>query len=1326
MAGDCTLDSLESFGTAPGLLVFNRKNLRLLSLNGRARALLGTPEEALPGSAFATVTSLFGEEVDLQGLSPGESLRANLSTENGRSLEVLFELLRVGEEECLLAILANLTEQDTVSKTANVLRRALDAARDMIALIDSSTLEFLDINQGAVEALGYTRQELLALKPTDLKPQLDPEVYRERYVRPLLSKERNSVQFETLHRRKDGTVYPAEVILQRVDNDSGTPILLNIARDISELKRSHQERDRFFTVSMEMLCIANTEGYFVRVNPSFTRVLGHSEEELLARPFVEFLHPDDVPATQTVDENLSRGQRLLDFENRYRTRNGTFRTLQWTAIYDPDTKRTYAAARDVTEERAQKRELAEKTRKLEEAGSLDRAARRTLMIFNQRRDVDGALQDVLTVLAEELRFRPLAFYLFDEWNGQLTLSAGLSLPSNQAKNYKFGEGMVGEAAASKSPVVLEVDSDSPEAEGLALDTGVARISPRTVFAIPLVHQERTLAVLAGACQRPLMERERLMLEHLATQTAAGLHSLGQFQQLQQLSQQLTERGSRIAHQNQQLKRASQLKSEFLANMSHELRTPLNAIIGFSECLKDGLLGDLEADQADYAREIFQSGQHLLSLINDILDLSKIEAGMMELWPEEVDLASLLRNCLTIVKEQAGKKSLTLEQNIENDLAPFHADARRLRQIVYNLLSNAVKFTDPGGSVCLDARRDGCDLLLTVTDSGIGIAAADQQRLFEPFVQLDGDIDRKYEGTGLGLGLVRRLVELHGGRIDLQSELGRGSRFTVRLPSQPGVPVSEEGGPEQPPVREPKNRAGARRDYACLGGPKILAVDDEEQTRKLLRDWLGPAGYEVEAVASGAEAWASINRQLPDLIVLDILLEPESGWDLLERLKRNPDCRDIPVLVLSHFLDHQRGISLGAAALLEKPVTSGQLLQALNQAGVAGRTAGPPRVLVVDDDPRAVEHVARLLEMRDCPVHRAFGGREALDILEREEVDLVVLDLMMPEVTGFDVLRGVREGKRNRSVPVVVLTAKCLSAEERRGLESSVSGVLEKSECDEDQVLGAVSQALRKPPSKKVPLSRHSPSAEVSRDATILIVEDEPGQRKLYRLYLEDAGFAVLEASDGEQGLKVLKDGKPDLILLDIEMPKMNGLEFLGKLAESQDALTPVLVVSSRSAPGEVRGLGTAGYLSKPVRRDELLNTVGCLCQARGSLNSSQILLVDDDPKAIQLLSSYFDGTSFQVTVAYSGREALKLIQLEAPDVIVLDLMMPDLSGFEVLEKLQESPKTARLPVIVLTAKDLTVAEENRLRTTVRSIERKASIGRGELVGQIRTLLQVPS
>jgi signal transduction histidine kinase len=316
----------------------------------------------------------------------------------------------------------------------------------------------------------------------------------------------------------------------------------------------------------------------------------------------------------------------------------------------------------------------------------------------------------------------------------------------------------------------------------SLDTGVGILTAATLFALPLIHRERLLGVVAGAAQTPLVDRERSWLTQVAGQVAIGVSAIRQFSELKVLSEQLEERSREIQAQNRALERASRLKSEFLASMSHELRTPLNAIIGFSEALVDGLRDGGRDDFLDYASEVHQNGRHLLALINDILDLSKIEAGKMDLHIEPVDIALLCENALSIMRERAAKGRVAMTHAIAAGISSVDADARKVRQMIYNLLSNAVKFTRPGGWVCLEVGRVDDQLELAVVDSGIGIAADDLPRLFSPFEQLDAGIARKFEGTGLGLVMVKNLAELHGGSVGVESSLGKGSRFWVRLPA----------------------------------------------------------------------------------------------------------------------------------------------------------------------------------------------------------------------------------------------------------------------------------------------------------------------------------------------------------------------------------------------------------------------------------------------------------------------------------------------------------------------------------------------------------------
>jgi PAS domain S-box-containing protein len=518
----------------------------------------------------------------------------------------------------------------------------------------------------------------------------------------------------------------------------------------------------------------------------------------------------------------------------------------------------------------------------------------------------------------------------------------------------------------------------------------------------------------------------------------------------------------MVQKNVELEDASRMKSEFLANMSHELRTPLVAIIGFSEVLRDGLLGELTLQQRGFIGDIFSSGQHLLSLINDILDLSKVEAGKMTLDVEPIQLAALLQNSLSIVKEKAAARHIRLELEGAEEMGSINADGRKVKQILYNLLSNAVKFTSEGGQVTLriarvpraqvgqlSGARKGWSLPLpdsdfegflkiSVVDSGIGISAEGLERLFKPFSQIDAGLSRKFEGTGLGLAVVKVLAELHGGAVAVESAVGEGSCFTVWLPLRAS---------ETEVITSAKALA-ARSPRPDGAEATALVVEDDLKAAELIRVQLEAEGFKVLHAASAESALALAMQQPLSLITLDILLPDMDGWELLGRLKQVPQLRNIPVVILSILADANKGFSLGAAGVMQKPISRLELYEALVGLGLFPQPKGKKlTVLVVDDDPNAVELIALRVTGMAGTVLRAYGGREAIEIARRELPDVIVLDLMMPEVNGFEVVAALSEHADTAGVPVLVVTAKQLTSEDRAQLTRYVATIIEKAEFD---------------------------------------------------------------------------------------------------------------------------------------------------------------------------------------------------------------------------------------------------------------------------------------
>jgi signal transduction histidine kinase/CheY-like chemotaxis protein len=484
----------------------------------------------------------------------------------------------------------------------------------------------------------------------------------------------------------------------------------------------------------------------------------------------------------------------------------------------------------------------------------------------------------------------------------------------------------------------------------------------------------------------------------------------------------------------QLEAANRHKSEFLASMSHELRTPLNAIIGFSEVLLERLFGELNEKQAEYLRDILDSGRHLLSLINDILDLSKVEAGRMELELGRFSLPETLENGLTMVRERASRHGIALSLEVDPALDVIEADERKVKQVVFNLLSNAVKFTPDGGQVGITAGLDGDGVRITVWDTGIGIAPEDQGLIFEEFQQVGGQEGQGREGTGLGLALARRFVELHGGHLSVESVVGQGSRFTFTLLVRIMPPVEVASEVAEPTEVEPERE-----------GPLVLVVEDDAQAAELLRLYLEGTGCHVEVAWDGEDGFAKASQLHPALITLDLLLPKIDGWDLLVRLKGEPTTRQIPVVIVSIKEERGKGFALGAADYLVKPVSREELVNALQRVGLPRRPREGVTILAIDDDPMALELVDAILSAEGFRVLKAYGGKEGLAATRQEPPALIILDLLMPEVDGFAVVERLRADAATAAIPIVILTSKNLTPDEKARLNGEIAYLARKGE-----------------------------------------------------------------------------------------------------------------------------------------------------------------------------------------------------------------------------------------------------------------------------------------
>jgi signal transduction histidine kinase/DNA-binding response OmpR family regulator len=521
--------------------------------------------------------------------------------------------------------------------------------------------------------------------------------------------------------------------------------------------------------------------------------------------------------------------------------------------------------------------------------------------------------------------------------------------------------------------------------------------------------------------------------------------------------------------------ANRTKSLFLANMSHELRTPLNAILGFSEMLQEEAVEKNLPEFNVDLQKISTAGKNLLGLINDILDLSKIEAGKMELHLEIFDIGELIAEVSSTIEMQIGKNGNTLEISCPADIGFMRADLGKVRQGLFNLVSNAAKFTH-GGRIGIGAERqlmDGIDwIVFRVTDSGIGLSAEQIVKLFQSFTQADASTTRKFGGTGLGLALTRRFCQMMSGDVTVQSTLGEGSVFTIKLPASVSEPISDamvviDDRRQTPPL--PLNDAMLNDEQpvptvrSC-----VLVIDDDPLQRDLMQRYLRKEGYIVRTASGGTEGLRLARQLLPAAITLDVMMPDMDGWTVLSALKGDATLRDIPVIMLTMVDDPERGFTLGAADYATKPVNRRRISQILKKYTCL---RPPCPVLVIDDDPVARSLMRTLLEKEGWAVSEAATGIEGLARMEAERPSLIFLDLMMPEMDGFEFAAEVRRHPEWRSIPIVVVTAQDLTNEDRRRLNGHVETILRKHADSHDSILGQVRDLLAESNATRGPRER---------------------------------------------------------------------------------------------------------------------------------------------------------------------------------------------------------------------------------------------------------------
>jgi CheY-like chemotaxis protein/signal transduction histidine kinase/HAMP domain-containing protein len=895
-------------------------------------------------------------------------------------------------------------------------------------------------------------------------------------------------------------------------------------------------------------------------------------------------------------------------------------------------------------------------------------ARFTGMLQGQR-DLGTVGRMLLSELAPLVNAQHGMIYQMEsEGSGSLVLLSAFAGDGEDGRlrRLELGEGLIGQCALEKRRMLI---GDLPPESTVPIRSGLFEAVPRNVIVLPVLFEDRVKAVIELASLSVFTASHLSFLEQLTASIGIVLNSIeatmqtegllkqsqqlaaelqAQQKELQQTNEQLAQKAQQLAEQNVEVERKNQeieqarraleekakelaltskYKSEFLANMSHELRTPLNSILVLGQQLTDNPEGNLTLKQVEFARTIHAAGTDLLNLISDILDLSKIESGTVSVEAEEVFFASLLDGIARPFRHEAENKHLSFEVHTDSHLSrSMVTDSKRLQQVLKNLLSNAFKFTEQGGVRLSVApgptgwsdghpilSKSGSVIAFEVSDTGIGIPGDKQRIIFEAFQQADAGTSRKYGGTGLGLAISRELATLLGGEIQLRSTPGKGSTFTLYLPqtyvgpSAPTLPTTDGKAFSAPlqlarlNVTElPTEKIEDDRENLQPDDNVLLIVEDDPQYAQILRDLAHDKGFKVLVAMRGADALAVAREYHPSAVSLDVFLPDMLGWTVLNHLKQDAATRHIPVQMLTLDEDRHHGLARGAFSFITKPTSTEGLEKALTRIKEYS-SSRRKRLLVVEDNPAEQFTIQELLGYDDIDVKVVGTGSDALDTINTESFDCVVLDLRLPDMSGFDVLERLRGIPSASDLPVIVFTGKELSPEEDAQLHTLARSVVVKGVESPERLLDETALFLHRvvadlPIEKQKMLDRLHRSDDALVGRKVLVVDDDV--RNIFALssVLERRGMTVLTAGTGREAIATL-ESTPDIaiVLMDIMMPEMDGYETMQVIRQNTSfRRLPIIALTAKAMKGDREKCLEAGaseYLAKPVNTEQLLSAL---------------------------------------------------------------------------------------------------------------------------------------
>jgi PAS domain S-box-containing protein len=884
------------------------------------------------------------------------------------------------------------------------------------------------LNPGFEKIYGFTNDEALGKTPRIIKSGLIPDEQYKHFWGKLLSG--GTVTGEIINKTKDGRLLNISGTNSPILDENGKILgFLSVHQDITERKKSEEalaksEADlrALFSSMEDVVLVFDRDARYIRIAPTNPSRLIKPPEELLGR----LAH--DVFPKETADRFLEAIKKTLDsgethqLEYDMNVGSETYWFLANLTKLDED--KVFWVARDITERKKSEEAIRRRNEYLAVSAEIGKLVTSTL-------DLNSIFARTVNLVSERFHFYHAGIFIVEETGFNAALREATGDAGREMKEKKHilqvnDKSIVGKVTMDGQAVIVNDVTANPlhRPNPLLPET-------RAEAAIPLRIGSRVIGAIdiQAKTTGAFTEDDIAVLQTLADQVAVAIDNARSFE----LSQEAV----------MEMREIDRLKSQFLANMSHELRTPLNSIIGFSRVIIKGIDGPVTELQQQDLTAIYNSGQHLLGLINDILDLSKIEAGKMELAFDEVNISDITNSVLSTMSGLIKDKPIQIKRIIQPDLPTVRADAIRVRQVMINLLSNAAKFTDEGNIVVEVGLHPGQagrnDVKISVTDTGPGISKQDQEKLFQPFSQVDDSPTRKTGGTGLGLSICQHIVNMHGGKIWVDSDTGKGSTFSFTLPLF---------------------RKQQEHSTTSTSAKVILTIDDDPQVISLYERYLQTQGYQVIPLTDPAHAVERAKQVKPFAVTLDISMPGIDGWQVLDSLKSDPDTRNIPIIICSIIEDLEKGFNLGATDYLVKPILEEDLVNALDQLNTDGSIRD---VLVIDDDPNDLRLVGKILN--DDGRYKSIlaeGGRMGWDIIASgKPPHVVVLDLFMPEMDGFKILENMQASPKLRDIPVIVISGMDLTTEQKNQLSEFGQRLLSKGSFNEKELLTSIQRSLER-------------------------------------------------------------------------------------------------------------------------------------------------------------------------------------------------------------------------------------------------------------------------